>query len=117
MLNQFPRDSWHVNRLPSKNVPNFVEEFDEREFLFGVQTVAYVSHLRRFLRRQRAILLSVSSGWMDVLEVLTLVLTGSGGVGLGQGLLQLLELCRCHQSISSLTALSVTVKSPLDISP
>jgi hypothetical protein len=49
MLNQSPRNSQHVYRLPCKDVPIVLEEFDEREFLFGVQTVAYVSHLRRFL--------------------------------------------------------------------
>jgi hypothetical protein len=53
MLNQFPRDSWHVSRLPCKDVPIFLEEFDEREFLFRIQTIAYVSNLGRFLRRQR----------------------------------------------------------------
>jgi hypothetical protein len=45
MLNQFPRDSWHVSRLPCKDVLIFLEETDEHEFLFGMQTVAFVSHL------------------------------------------------------------------------
>jgi hypothetical protein len=49
MLNQFPRSSRHVSRLPCEDVPIFLEEFDEREFLFGIQTVAYVSNLGRFL--------------------------------------------------------------------
>jgi hypothetical protein len=40
MLNQFPRNSRHVSRLPCEDVPIFLEEFDEREFLFGIQTVA-----------------------------------------------------------------------------
>jgi hypothetical protein len=61
-------------------------------------------------------LLSVSSGWMYILEVLASGMTGSGG-GLSQGLLQLLQFYRCHQSVSCLATLSVTVKSPLDISP
>jgi hypothetical protein len=52
MFNQFPRDSWHVSRLPCKDVPIFLEEFDEREFLFGTQCVAYVSNIGRLLRRQ-----------------------------------------------------------------
>jgi hypothetical protein len=39
--------------LPCKDVPIFLEEFDEREFLFRIQTVAYVSHLGRFLHGQR----------------------------------------------------------------
>jgi hypothetical protein len=45
MLNQFPRDSLHVSRFSCKDVPIFMEEFDEREFLFGIQCVAYVSNL------------------------------------------------------------------------
>jgi hypothetical protein len=51
MLNQFPRDSWHVSRLPCEYIPIFLEEFEEREFLFGVETIAYVSNLGRFLHR------------------------------------------------------------------
>jgi hypothetical protein len=60
----------------------------------------------------------VSFSWMDVLEVLASGMTGSGGGGgrLSQGLLQLLELCRCRQSVSCLTTLSVIVKSPHNVS-
>jgi hypothetical protein len=53
VLNQFPRDSWHVSRLPCEDIPIFLEEFDEHEFLFGIQGVAYVSNHGRFLRRQQ----------------------------------------------------------------
>jgi hypothetical protein len=53
MLNQFPRNSRHVNRLPCEDVPIFLKEFDECEFLFGIQIVAYVSNLGRFLRGQQ----------------------------------------------------------------
>jgi hypothetical protein len=53
VLNQFSRDSQHVNRLPCEYVPIFLEEFDEREFLFWIQTVVHVSHLGRFLRGQQ----------------------------------------------------------------
>jgi hypothetical protein len=56
VLNQLPRDSQHVSRLPCKDVPTFLEEFDEREFLFGIQGIAYVSNLGRFLHRQRYLL-------------------------------------------------------------
>jgi hypothetical protein len=56
MLNQFPRDSRHVSRLLCKDVHVFLEEFDECEFLFGIQCVAYVSNLGRLLRRQRYLL-------------------------------------------------------------
>jgi hypothetical protein len=52
MLNQFPRNSRHVSGLPCEDVPIFLEEFDECEFLFGIQTVAYVSNLGRLLRGQ-----------------------------------------------------------------
>jgi hypothetical protein len=37
--------------------------------------------------------------------------------GLGQGLLQLLELYSCHHSVGCLTALPITVNSPSDVSP
>jgi hypothetical protein len=52
VLNQFPRDSWHVSMLPCKYVPIFLEKFDEHEFLFGNQCVAYVSNVGRLLCRQ-----------------------------------------------------------------
>jgi hypothetical protein len=44
VLNQFPMNSRHVSRLPCEYVPIFLEEFDEREFLFGIQGDAYVSN-------------------------------------------------------------------------
>jgi hypothetical protein len=53
MLNQFPRDSRHVSRLSCEDVPIFLEEFDECEFLLGIQAVAYVSNLARLFRRQQ----------------------------------------------------------------
>jgi hypothetical protein len=89
VLNQFPRNSRHVSRLPCENVPIFLEEFDEREFLFGIQTIAYMSDLGRLLCGQR-------NGFAE--RVLRLDgrlglghdwVRGEGG-GLGQGLLQVL---------------------------
>jgi hypothetical protein len=56
ILNQFLRDSRHVSMLTCKDVPIFLEEFDECEFLFGIQGVAYVSNLGRFLHKQRYLL-------------------------------------------------------------
>jgi hypothetical protein len=56
VLNQFSRNSRHVSRLPCEDVPIFLEEIDEREFLFGIQGIAYVSNLRRFLHRQQDLL-------------------------------------------------------------
>lgn len=35
VLGKFPWDTRHVNRLPSKDVPIFMEELDERAFLLG----------------------------------------------------------------------------------
>ncbi len=37
LLNQLPKDSRHVSKLPCEDVPIFLEEFDEREFLFAIQ--------------------------------------------------------------------------------
>jgi hypothetical protein len=53
MLNQFLTNSRHVSRLLCEDVSIFLEEFDEREFLFGIQIVAYVSNLGRLLRGQQ----------------------------------------------------------------
>jgi hypothetical protein len=52
VLNQFPRNSRRVSKLPCKDVPIFLKDFNEREFLFGIQIIAYVSNLGRFLRGQ-----------------------------------------------------------------
>jgi hypothetical protein len=63
-------------------------------------------------------LLSVSSDWINFLEFLESDMTRSGGGrggGLGQSFLQLLELCRCCQSVSHLTALLIIVIGPLDV--
>jgi hypothetical protein len=112
MLNQFPSNSRHVSRLSCEDVPIYLEEFDERGFLFGIETVAYMSNLGRFLRGQR-----------NHLAEGVLRLDGRLGLGhdwvwggLGQGLLQLLELCGRCQSAGCLTTLLVTVKSPLNVS-
>jgi hypothetical protein len=116
VLNQFPRDSKLVSRLPCEDVPIFLEEFDEREFLFGIQIISYVSNLRRLLRGQRNHLTECVL-WLDG------CLGGLGHGhdlvwgGLDQGLIHLLKLCGCRQSVSFLVALPVIVKSLLDISP
>jgi hypothetical protein len=73
MLNQFCRHSLHVSRLPCKDVPIFLDKFDECEFLFGIQCVAYVSNLGRLLRRQRY-LLAECVLWLDA---------HFGGLGVG----------------------------------
>jgi hypothetical protein len=40
---QFPRNTRHANKLPCKDVSIFLEEFDEREFLFRIQTIPHIS--------------------------------------------------------------------------
>src|SRR3954464_5489822 len=37
MLGKFPRYTFHVGRLPGKDVPVLTEELDESAFLFGIQ--------------------------------------------------------------------------------
>jgi hypothetical protein len=96
ILNQFPRDSWHVSRLPYEDVPIFLEEFDEREFQFGIQGVAYMSNLGWFLCRQ-LYLLAKHVLWLDGrfggpgLWHDRVHRGGRGRGGLGQGLFQLPE--------------------------
>jgi hypothetical protein len=87
MLNQFPRNYMHDCRLPCEDVPIFLEEFDEHEFLLEIQGIVYVSNLGRVLRGQRDRLAECVLGWMDILEVLASGMTGSRGWGLSQGLL------------------------------
>jgi hypothetical protein len=53
MLNQFPRNSRHVSRLPCEDAPILLEELDKHELLFGIQIVAYVNNLGRFLHGQQ----------------------------------------------------------------
>jgi hypothetical protein len=49
VLYQFPRNSRHISRLPCKDVPIFLKEFDERGFLFKVQVIPHVSNLAGLL--------------------------------------------------------------------
>ena len=37
VLSEFPRYTWHVRRLPCKNVPVLMDELDEHAFLFRIQ--------------------------------------------------------------------------------
>jgi hypothetical protein len=52
MFYQFPSNTWHVSGLSCKDVPIFLEEFDEREFLFGIRTIPDMSDLRGITREQ-----------------------------------------------------------------
>jgi hypothetical protein len=116
MLNQLSRNSRHVSRLPCEDVPIFLEEFDVRVFLFRIQAIAYVSNLGWLLRGQQNCLAECLLRLDGRLRCLGL---GHDRVweGLSQGLLQLLELCRCCQSVSCLTTLPIIVKIPLNVSP
>jgi hypothetical protein len=52
MVYQFPRNYRHVNRLPCEYVPTFLEEFDEREFLFRIQIVPYMRNFGGVTQRK-----------------------------------------------------------------
>jgi hypothetical protein len=106
MLNQFPRDSRHVSGLPCEDVPIFLGEFDEREFLFGIQTVAHVSHLGRFL-----------CGQQDCLAECVLRLDGHlGSLGLGHDQVWGDLAKACFNSWSSADASNLSAVSQLSLS-
>ena len=46
VLSEFSRYTWHVRRLPCKNVPILMDELDERAFLFCIQIGADAKLLR-----------------------------------------------------------------------
>jgi hypothetical protein len=105
VLNQFPRNSRHVSRLPCEDVPIFLEEFDKTEFLFGIQIVAYVSNLGRFLHGQ----------WNHLAEC---VLQLDGGLGLGHDRVWGGgdSTKACFSSWSSVDAISLLAVSQLSLS-
>jgi hypothetical protein len=106
MLNQFPRDSRHLSKLPCKDVPIFLEEFDEREFIFGIQGVSYVSNLGRFLCRQWD-LFAECDLWLDGLL---------GVLGIRQGWVWGDSTKASFGSWSSVDAASLSVTSQLSLS-
>jgi hypothetical protein len=93
MPNQFYKNSRYVSRLPYEDVPIFLKEFDKREFLFSMQIVPYMSDLGG-LNRAKWNFLTVFSLWLDgQLRSLGFGHDQVQGGGLGQGFLQILELC------------------------
>jgi hypothetical protein len=76
-----------------------------------------VLHLEGSSMDNGIVLLSESSSWMDIFDVLASGMIVFGGGGHGQGLLQFLELYGCHEPVSHLAALLVAVIGVLDVSP
>jgi hypothetical protein len=72
MLYQFPRNSRHVDRLPCEDVPIFLEEFDEREFLFRIQIIPHMSDLGGLIRGE----------WNGLAELVPKLDGQLGGLGL-----------------------------------
>jgi hypothetical protein len=106
VLNQFPRNSRHVSRLPCEDVPIFLKEFDEHIFLFRIQGVVNVSNLGRLLCGQR-----------DQLAECVLQLDGHfGGLGLGHDRVWGDSAKACFSSWSSMDAVSLLVVSQLSLS-
>jgi hypothetical protein len=104
MLNQFHRNSRHVGKLSCDDVPIFLEEIDEREFLFGIQIVAYMGNLERVLRGQ----------WNYLTEC---VLWLDGRLGLGNDWVWGEDFSKaCFNSWSSADAISLSAISQLSLS-
>jgi hypothetical protein len=98
VLNQFPRNSRHVSRLPYEDVPTFLEEFDKREFLFGIQIVAYMSNLGRLICRQ----------WNHLAESVLRLDGRLGGLSLGHDQVWGGWPKACFNSWSSMDAVSLS---------
>ena len=116
MLDQLPRDSQHVGRLPSEDVPILPEEAGDREFLFWVQVGPDVCHLSRVSRIE-----------LDRLGKLLLWLEGQGGsllpgrlqtgwsIQVDCRLLDLLELGCDDLRLGELAALAIAGVRLLDV--
>jgi hypothetical protein len=115
VLNQFPRDSRHVSRHPCEDVSIALEKFGKSEFLFGIQGVAYVSNLGRFLHRQWYLLAKCVLRLDGRFGGLGVRHDRVRGGGLDQGLFQLLEFCGYCQSISHIAPFLVVVIGLLDV--
>ena len=50
VLSELPQYTWHVRRLPCKNVPILMDELDERAFLFRIQVGTDAELLGRIAR-------------------------------------------------------------------
>jgi hypothetical protein len=72
MLCQFPRNSTHISMLSCKDVPIFLEEFDEHKFLFKIQIIPHMSDLRGLTRGE----------WNSLTEVVLQLFGQFRGLGL-----------------------------------
>jgi hypothetical protein len=97
-------------KLPCKDVPIFLEEFDELEFLFRVQTDPHMSIFRWFIQGQWNCLGEVVL-WMDGCLGCLGLRHDRVRVGLGQGCLQLLEFYGRQKLVCRLSALPITIVS------
>src|SRR6266498_4060345 len=52
VLSEFPRYTWHVRRLPCKNVPVLTDKLDARAFLFLIQISTDAELLGRITRNK-----------------------------------------------------------------
>jgi hypothetical protein len=84
----------------------FVEEFDEREFLFGIQIVANVNNLGRFLHGQ----------WNRLVEGVLRLDGHLGGLGLRHDQAWGDSAKACFNSWSSVGAISLSAVSQLPLS-
>jgi hypothetical protein len=106
VLNQFPCNSRHVSRLPCEDVPIFLKEFDECEFLFRIQTIAYVSNLGRLLRGQ----------WNCLAECVLQLDGRLGGLGLEHDRVWGDSAKACFNSWSSIGVVSLSAVLQLSLS-
>jgi hypothetical protein len=52
VLYKFLRNSRHVNKVLCEDVPIFLEEFDECEFIFRIQIVPHMSDLGGLIQEE-----------------------------------------------------------------
>ena len=84
VLSEFPWYTWHVRRLPCKDVPVLTDELDEHAFLFWIQIGADAELLGRIARHEVNKLSLVNQFEMQ------------GWVMLSGGLLQRGHICRIN---------------------
>jgi hypothetical protein len=79
MLYQFPRDSRHVNGIPCKDIPIFLEEFASVSSYLWSRLFSMCVTLEGSLGNSWMVLVSLSSDWIYNLDAFASSITGSGG--------------------------------------